>query len=97
MTFAKKIIKRRPFAANIAGLPLSFSFDKRIAEFGDFDGSSKGNGDIILNPALSDNRLLDTACHEIVEVVNERLEWNLQHPLIQQLGWLFGCVIEWDG
>jgi hypothetical protein len=95
LTFAKHISKRRQFQCNIAGLPLSFVFDKDICELADADGVSKADGSIWLNPSLSDNMMLDTACHEVVEVAKARLEWDITHQQVQQLGFLVGAMLEW--
>jgi hypothetical protein len=79
------------------GLPLSFSFDKALCDAAEAHGISKENGKIVLNPELDDNMLLDTACHEIIEVAKMRLDWKITHKMIQSLGNLFGQVLEFDG
>ena len=94
MTFAKHILKRRQFQCEIMGLPLAFTFDKNICELADADGVSRAGGEIVLNPGLSDTMLLDTAAHEVIEVGKARMEWDMPHQLVQQLGVLIGGLLE---
>jgi hypothetical protein len=96
MTFAERILERADFQTSIMGLPMHFSFDKRLCEFAEASGISKEDGDIALNPELKDSLLLDTAAHEVIEVAKARMEWDMPHPLIQQLGVFMGQVLEWE-
>jgi hypothetical protein len=97
MTFAERILGRQPFRTTIMGLPLHFKFDKELCEAADVHGISKENGQIVLDPSINDNMLLDTACHEIIHVAQMRHDWRITHKMISSLGNLFGQVLEWEG
>ena len=82
------------------GVALDFEFDKDVCEGADAYGVSRSkDGTIFLDPTegISDNVLLDTAFHELVEMFNDRMELGLEHRTIQQLGMLGASVLEWDG
>ena len=95
MTFQDAVIKRRPFWCTIMGMPFLFDFDSDYCQFVDAAGCSRiKEGKIILDPDYSDNALVDTAFHEVLEIVSDRMQWELDHRIIQQMGVLFASALE---
>ena len=97
MTFAKAVLKRKPFECRIMGMPFSVGFNEDWCDLADAAGISRfSDGMIVLNPKQGDSQLLDTASHEIIEHANERMDWKMSETLIQQLGVLVGSMLECD-
>lgn len=92
MTFAKAVLKRKPFSCRIMGIPLSFEYDDGWVGIAGM--ANRNDGRIMLDPSSTDHVLLDTAAHEVIEVWDARTQWEMTHQHIQQLGVLVGSMLE---
>ena len=74
---------------------MAFEFDEEKSYWASSQGmASSSKGKIVLDPTVTNNHILDNACHEVIEIINIRMDWDLEHKLIQQLGILWGSVLE---
>ena len=94
-SFRGLVLKREAFNIYIMGVSLTIDFDHNLCDWGNGNGlADRDKATAYLDPDLPDNPLLSAACHEVLEVLNHKMEWGLSHPTLNQLDLLITSLLE---
>lgn len=99
LPFRERVLRRKTFLGLMMGVRFRVVFDAKICNEADIDGiTDRSNGVIVIDPTISDSALFETALHEVLELLNYRLQWNLAHWKITQISvWARSLIDNDDG